>query len=175
MDTHPLERYLASRDPNRDQTLLDDESAVFWVDWRSDDAEIAEACEAILRTGRLRSTPDDEGLVIVFGERRQRVPLTWSAQDRHITLLTLNRVLAPDHEVRLVGASDGSDTLGFAPLPIAEWQRLATRFGAEILDAAFPPLRDDRNVFTDPPGRAGRQPASQERAPAPKRPWWRFW
>ena len=34
--------------------LLADDETVFWVDWRQEDETIADDCEAVLRTGKIR-------------------------------------------------------------------------------------------------------------------------
>lgn len=173
MNLTAIERHLQSTNVDDRASLLDDDRAVFWVDWRSDDAEIVAACEAVLESGRLTcEVGDDDELTITFGDRRLPVPLTRSVQDRHRTLVTLGRVLAPDHEIRLVAASDGSDTLAFAVLASRDWQHLVDRFGREKVDDAFSPLRDDHDAFTAP--RPNRQPRSAAGGQA-KKPWWRFW
>ncbi len=35
------------------RALLDDDTTVFWIDWRQEDETIAESCELVLQTGRL--------------------------------------------------------------------------------------------------------------------------
>jgi len=173
MNPTAIEHHLQSTNAADRQKLLDDEGAVFWVDWRCFESEIVDACETVLESGRLACEEgEDEDLTITFGERRMPVPLTKSLHDRHLTLMALNRVLTPDERVRLVAASDGSDTLAFAVLPRDEWVRLADRFGAEKVDTAFPPLREDQDVFTTPwPNRKPRRALLGQS----KKPWWRFW
>lgn len=173
MNPSAIERHLQVPGTAERQALLDDDQAVFWVDWRSDDAEIVAACEAVLGSGRLTcEAGDTDDLTITFGERRLPVPLTQSVHDRHHTLMALNRVLSPDYELRLVAASDGADTLAFTVLPRREWVRLTDRFGQEQVDTAFRPLRDDQDVFTNP--RPGRRPRNASDGRVGK-PWWRFW
>lgn len=88
------------------ERLFHDSESVFWVGWRADDAEIAGDCEAILQTGTLRSSWDDELLMLSYQGVQRRVPITESPDDRHITLLAINEMLAPVYEVRLAWASN---------------------------------------------------------------------
>jgi hypothetical protein len=138
------------------RTLLDDEAAVFWVDWRQEDETIADACEEVLGTGRLSGeyveTDTDEGyeVYIRYGDRRVRVPLTYTEADRHVTLCALNEALAPDYEVRFCVDSTGGDTLAFLPLPAAWWAELEQRYGHAVGER-FRRISARPNLFTDPP------------------------
>lgn len=119
------------------EKLLADETAVFLVDWREEDDAIAEYCERILQTGSLSAEvveiDDDPGFTVrlTFGDRTLDVPLVGGLEDRHITLLTLNKLLHPDYEIRMCMDSHGSDTLAFLPLPSTEWVDLETQFGRQ--------------------------------------------
>ena len=134
--------------------LLDDDSTVFWVDWREDDADIVSYCEGLLQTGSLASewvnanTPVGVDLYISHKGKRLRVPLVIGPEDRHITLCALNEVLAPDFEVRFCIDSNGNDTLAFLPLPTAKWKELESTYG-ETVDSHFHKLTKSPNVFTD--------------------------
>ncbi len=134
--------------------LLDDETAVFWVDWREDDAAIVEFCESILQTGslavesRLTGRRADWTFCIVYKGVRTPVPLVYGPEDRHITIVTLNRALVADFEIRLCIDSEGADTLAFLPLPSATWEDLEREYGHSV-SQRFYRLRDKPNVFTD--------------------------
>jgi hypothetical protein len=136
------------------RALLDDDSTVFWIDWRQEDETIAESCELVLRTGHLSGElaevdSDDEYEVhLQYGDRRVKVPLSYSGDDRHITLCALNRVLAPDYEVRFCIDSNGSDTLAFLPLRCEQWAKLERRYG-EAVARRFYRLAERPNLFTD--------------------------
>ena len=137
------------------EALLENEQTVFWVDWRHEDEEIANDCEAILQTGRLSGelveTDADPGfeIYICYKDKRVKVPLTVSPQDRHITLCSLNEALAPDYEVRFCIDSNGSDTLAFLPLPTSTWAELEGRYGGRV-DERFYKIASRPNLFTDP-------------------------
>ena len=134
--------------------LLQDDSLTFCVDWRESDEVIAEYCESILHTGKLSGelvdADHEEGydVYVEYGERRLRVPLKYSGEDRHITLCALNRVLAGEYEIRLCVDSNGSDSLLFIPLPCEEWASLERRFGKAVEKRLYR-LSDRPNVFTD--------------------------
>ena len=136
--------------------FLDDESTVFWVDWRQEDETIAESCELTLNTGVLggeiiENTNDgsDYHVEIIYNAKRERVPLTFSTADRHLTLLTINRILNPDYEIRFCIDSNGGDTLGFVALSSGDWTSLHAQFG-DLIDKHFYRIAETPNLFTDP-------------------------
>lgn len=153
MDVDKLIAVLESPTEEAVRALLDDNSTVFWIDWRQEDETIAESCELVLQTGRLSGelVESDAGYEVWlrFGDRRERVPLSDSADDRHITLCTLNRVLAPEYEVRFCIDSNGSDTLAFLPLECEQWAELERRYGKAV-GQRFYRFSDRPNLFTDP-------------------------
>lgn len=146
---------LESGDGQAVDDLLDDRSTCFWVDWREEDDAIARYCERILETGSLSAefvdVDTDEGteLHIRYKGKDLKVPLTFSPQDRHITLCSLNEILHPDFEVRFFTASNGMDTLNFVPLATASWEALEKQYGA-ALSEHFYKILPKPNLFTDP-------------------------
>jgi hypothetical protein len=135
--------------------LLDDDGAVFLVDWREEDDAIVEYCESILCTGSLSAVivdiDADPGfeLYIEYAGKRTRVPLVVGPEDRHLTLHSLNQILAPDYEVRVCVDSQGSDTLAFLPLRATHWSELERTYGAQVA-AHFRKIAKKPNLFTDP-------------------------
>jgi hypothetical protein len=155
-----------------------DKGVFFWVEWNEDDDQIPGLCEAILKTGHLAADWDDETMVIVWRGGRFPValtksllteaagnPITWAVDavlplplsdallwpsrgDRHVTLLALNRALSPDYEIRYVRSS-ADDEPAFAPLAASDWATLEQQYGPDAVEAAFPRLRPDRNLFTE--------------------------
>ena len=154
MDMRKVTAVLESPTEAAVSALLDDDATVFWIDWRQEDETIAESCELVLQTGRLSAhlveVDSDEGYEVwlQFGDRRERVPLTYSGNDRHITLCALNRVLTPEYEVRFCIDSNDSDTLAFLPLPCEQWAELERRYG-EAVGRRFYRFRERPNLFTD--------------------------
>jgi hypothetical protein len=134
--------------------LLDDEAAVFWVDWREEEESIVQACEAVLQTGSLVvkqvNIDKDEGyeVYIQYLDRLLKIPLTYSMNDRHIAICTLNDALRPDYEVRFCIESNGSDTLAFIPLSINDWLELEKEYG-DAVNKHFYKITARPNLFTD--------------------------
>lgn len=160
----------------REDALLD-KAVFFWVDWREDDDQIAGMCETVLKTGDLKSEWDEgEQLMIVRGQQRLPVALIKSALtewvlwftwwllpsfvtdhlqwplrgNRHTTLVAVNRALQPDYEIRLVNGSCDGDEAAFLPLSKADWAALEEKYGPAPVAAAFTPIGEPPNFFTDP-------------------------
>jgi hypothetical protein len=154
MNRDLIVRVLESPSDDAIQALLDDEDTVFWVDWRADDDGIVESCETIIKTGSLSAelidveTENGCDFYISYKDKRVQVPLTYSLEDRHITICALNEALAPDYEVRLCIDSSGSDTLGFLPLFVSEWNRLEGRYG-DAVKQRFYRIAARPNIYTD--------------------------
>jgi len=149
-----VERLLKSPSKDNAAALLEDESAVFHVDWREEDDAIARYCEAILRTGSLaaklvdiEAEPGFE-LYISHAGKKVTVPLVVGPADRHTTLRAINRVLAPDYEVRVCVASNGMDTLAFLPLSAADWKVLEGKYGLQVAKH-FRKIEKTPNLFTE--------------------------
>ena len=83
----------------------------------------------------------------------------------HPTLRLVNALLSPEHELRFLWASDGSDTLAFAMLACSEWDALEREVGRERMERAFLRLAERPDVFRD--RLRGLRPGA--------RPWWRRW
>ena len=155
MNLELITQVLQSPNDTAVRALLEANDTVFWVDWREEDDAIVGYCEDILQTGSLAAelvevdTENGYEIHITFQGKRAKVPLTYSPQDRHITLYALNQILAPDYEVRFCIASNGSDTLAFLPLPSSQWQKLEAAHGDRLAEH-FCRLAPKPNLFTDP-------------------------
>ncbi len=149
-----VEQVLIATSEKEIRSILANEDAFFQVDHREDDDAIVQYCEAILQTGRLHgsciNTGTREGfeIHIAYAGRTVKVPLTYSAADRHITIHTLNQLLSPHFEIRYCIDSDGDDAATFAPLTRADWEALNKRHGAK-LDRHFYRIREKPILFTD--------------------------
>lgn len=132
-----------------DDAYFEDECPHFFsVDWREDDDAIVEYCAKCLGLDLLSAEWRDDALVIIRDGNETPVPLTESEADRHITICTLNEVLQDDYQIRYLVCSHGSDTAGFAALPVGEWQALEEDF-PEATAENFVRLQDLPNVFTE--------------------------
>lgn len=147
--------------------LMSNEQCVFWVDWRADEEEVVADCEAILQTRKLTSTRSDDGeeLDIFYGSTQLGVPFIGTTGDRHLALLTLNKAMEGEYEVRMLYASEGLDGVGMVPLSCDAWRRLEQE-ASEIICRRFHVLSEHPNIFTETV-KVPKKPGSK--------PWWRFW
>jgi len=127
--------------------LFNDAQTVFWVDFRAEETEVIEACERVLATGDLSFQLDGESLSINRNGTSNVVPLTFSLADRHIVILCLNKLLAPDYEIRFCIASNGMDTLAFVPLSVNRWLELEAEH--KHLNEHFAVIHNYPNLFVD--------------------------
>jgi len=134
--------------------LLDDNSTVFWVDWREDETDIVSYCESVLETGNLEAewedvnTPRGVDLVIHYKGKTARPKLVEDAADRHLALCALNEILAPEFEIRFCIDSKGGDTLAFLALPASLWRDLEEGYG-DAVPRHFYRFSEKPNLFTD--------------------------
>ena len=145
-----LRQWLADRDEGAiDDAYFDDGCPHFFaVDWREDDAEIVACCAECVGLNSLCAEWRDDTLVIICDDCETNVPLADDEGDRDTTVRTLNDVLQPDFEIRLLVCSHGSDTAGFAVLPHADWQLLDAEF-PQAVSENFIALRLLPNMFTE--------------------------
>jgi hypothetical protein len=154
MNINLITNVLESGDKAAIRALFEDDSTVFWVDWKEGEGDIVRYCEAVLKTGSLTAewvradTPRGRDLYISYDGRRIRAPLINGYEDRHIALCALNQALAPEYELRFCIDSNGSDTLAFVPLSAATWTELEQRYGAAV-SRHFYRLTERPNLFTD--------------------------
>jgi hypothetical protein len=154
MDISKVTAVLESPTDEAIRTLLHDSSTVFWINWRQEDETIAQSCESVIQSSDLfgesveSDMPEGYQVFVRFRDRREQVPLSYSRDDRHITLCALNRVLAPEYEVRFCIDSNGGDTLAFLPLASDVWAELELRYGNEVAQR-FYKMTERPNLFTD--------------------------
>ena len=179
-----LRQWLIDREEGAiDDAFFDNECPHFFgVDWREDDADIVQYCGDCLGNGLLYGEWRDDRLVITHDGNETTVPLANDEGDRDVTIRTLNDVLQPDYEIRLLVSSHGSDTAGFAVLASEDWQSLDTTL-SQAVDENFIKLALLPNIFTEmtdndlPEAARARfqRMLERNRKPQPRRPWWRFW
>ncbi|MCB9853605.1 MAG: hypothetical protein H6819_10960 [Phycisphaerales bacterium] len=134
--------------------ILADDSVFFSVDQDDYDEDIVLSCEARLKTGRLSAYWADGdgdapgGTHIRYGDKVVRCPHMDAPIDRHITIRTLNKILAPDYEIRLCIDSDDVDNLTFLPLSTADWKILEQEYGPQ-LKRRFYAIQETPRLFVD--------------------------
>ena len=154
-----IEKLISEPTEETIELLFEDDTEVFWVDWKEDDSALTDYCESIANSKNLSSYWEGDKLMIKFGDASKEVPLTQSGADRHVTLMTINEILASSYEIRMVWDSDGGDTLAFTILPTEKWTNLESLYGADQVDKAFLKLSTNLNTFTD--SLSGRRPGEK--------------
>lgn len=113
--------------------LFEDQGPVMWIDWREEDDSIVHIAAEALGLNDLTARFDNDSCDLLINYRgtshRIRYPEEGVA-DRDTTIIALNRVLQPGHELRLCIASRGSDTLALMALSGEEWSLLERKHPA---------------------------------------------
>ena len=146
--------YLAVEMLTDKDTIYGADKVVFWIDFKEEDEWIIAGCENILQTGHLAAEliadDSDNGyeIDIRYQDKRAKVPLSYSHDDRHITICALNKILSPDYEIRFCIDCNG-ETLAFLPLAADDWKYLENRHG-HALKKHFYKIAEKPNLYTDP-------------------------
>ena len=164
-----IERLITDPSESTIDDLFEDHNSIFWVDWKEDDAVLAEYVGSLINSVDLKAERDGEDIYLSFKEKKLKVPLTLSGKDRHITLMAINEIMAEEYETRMVWASEGGDTLAFTTLSKNSWEKLEEKYGNPKVASAFFKLVAEANVFTDRLGKFN--PAH---AKVSKKPIWKF-
>ena len=145
-----LRQWLVAQDEAAiDDAFFDDGCPHFFaVDWGEDDADIVQYCADCLGGDSIRTEWRGDSLVIMRDDKETTVPLAHDEGDRDITLRTLNDVLQPDYEIRMLVCSHGSDTAGFAVLSAADWLSLECEI-PQAINENFVRLTLLPNIFTE--------------------------
>ena len=113
--------------------LFEDENPAIWIDWGEEYYNIVKMAAEVLGLDDLTAYFDNDScdLLITYRgiEHRVRYPEEGVA-DRDITIIALNKLLRPEHELRLCNASRGSDTLALMAFPAADWALLEHKYPA---------------------------------------------
>lgn len=123
-----------------------------WIDWKHGLDEYIHDIEDRFRTGHLFAHWEDEPssthkhLHILYRDTKTLVPLKHDKSDLHMTIATLNDVLAPDFEVRYCMHSWGSDGAGMLPLSTKQWNELERQYPKHVEDC-FYQIRPSPDIF----------------------------
>ncbi|MCJ8328383.1 MAG: hypothetical protein HRT89_07080 [Lentisphaeria bacterium] len=154
-------------DPEMDLVGISEEQSngIFWGDWRSEDDTLIDQCEHLIETGCLEPEWEKDDLFINYKDTKYEVPLIYGIEDRHITLLELNKVLSREYEIHFIWSSNGSDTVAFIILSCELWNEIENEFLPVETEFAFMKLTEDLNSFT----------SSLSRPANPFNKWYEFW
>lgn len=122
---------------------------MFLIDWREATSSIvAKVATAVGLDNLDVDFSKDPSMIApeIQAERSTRPPKP-GEQDR--VLATLNRHLYPHHEIRLVGATAGGDSLGFVAATSIVWRTLEDDLG-DAVAVAFPKLSLSSPLFSAP-------------------------
>jgi len=90
------------------------------VDWREEDSEIVSLFGAYL-PGEVDVTETEEGLSMIYEGEVHSIPLTFSQQDRYITIKAIAEIVHEQFEIRLFQESYYSDTHVLLLMPREQW------------------------------------------------------
>ncbi|QUL54952.1 hypothetical protein KDC22_32760 [Paenibacillus tritici] len=100
------------------------------IDWREEDEEIVRLFGKQLPDETVEVTPTDKGLDVTYNGQMHSIALTFTGNDRYITIRGFQELIRDKYEIRLFEASYLSDTHEFLILPKQKWEELDARYPA---------------------------------------------
>ncbi|MEK3718422.1 hypothetical protein [Paenibacillus sp. FSL R7-0333] len=98
------------------------------VDWREEDEEIVRLFGKRLPDETVEVTSTDKGLDVTYNGQLHSIALTFTGNDRYITIRGFQELVGDKYEIRLFEASYFSDTHEFLILPKHKWGELDARY-----------------------------------------------
>ncbi|ETT77224.1 hypothetical protein C173_05271 [Paenibacillus sp. FSL R7-277] len=98
------------------------------VDWREEDEEIVRLFGKRLPDETVEVMSTDKGLDVTYNGQLHSIALTFSGDDRYITIRGFQELIRDKYEIRLFEASYFSDTHEFLILPKRQWEELDARY-----------------------------------------------
>ncbi len=98
------------------------------VDWGEDDEEIVRLFGKRLPDETVEVTSTDKGLDVTYNGQLHSIALTFTGNDRYITIRGFQELIRDKYEIRLFEASYLSDTHDFLILPKRQWEELDARY-----------------------------------------------
>ena len=146
-----IKDFLKNEDRESFDKLWENCTKLVWIDWREYDEDII---ENVIQSGKLIGKSEDTdnkmGFNIIIEWKGKEYKVSYpdeEGSDRDTTIKTLNKVIQPEHEIRLFMESLGSDTLAFVPLSKEEWEELEKDFGEEKVNYYFSKIKDNSKMF----------------------------
>lgn len=102
------------------------------VDWGEEDEEIVRLFGKQLPDETVEVTPTDKGLDVTYNGQMHSIALTFSGDDRYITIRGFQELIRDKYEIRLFEASYFSDTHEFLILPKQKWKELDDRYPVRV-------------------------------------------
>jgi hypothetical protein len=138
---------ISNPDKETVDALFDGVDGAVWVDWRADDAEIFNDIFVAIEKNNASANWEDNGdLMVNLNGNVTKIPLKGEQGDRDIAIKWVNKIIAPEYEIRFIKASEGGDTLAFMPLLKSQWDSLRQEYGDD-LDKAFETITDESAFF----------------------------
>jgi hypothetical protein len=102
------------------------------VDHAAQEVEMLAAFEKMLPAGELSYACDYDAEIarLAFHGRRSDVKLTFSPKDRYLVIRGLNKLIAPEFEIRAFRATLQTDTHCFLVRPASWWQEMDQAFAS---------------------------------------------
>lgn len=149
-----IKDFLKNEDRESFDKLCENCTKLVWIDWREYDEDIINYIENVIQSGKLIGKNEDAdnkmGVNIIIEWKGKEYKISYpneEGSDRDTTIKTLNKVIQPEHEIRLFMESLGSDTLAFVPLSKEEWEELEKDFGVEKVNYYFSKIDDNSKMF----------------------------
>ncbi|WP_405105600.1 hypothetical protein MHH28_22105 [Paenibacillus sp. FSL K6-1217] len=98
------------------------------VDWGEEDEEIVRLFGKRLPDETVEVTSTDKGLDVIYNGQLHPIALTFTGNDRYITIRGFQELIRDKYEIRLFEASYLSDTHEFLILPKRQWEELDARY-----------------------------------------------
>ncbi|MEK3790435.1 hypothetical protein MKX42_01585 [Paenibacillus sp. FSL R7-0204] len=102
------------------------------VDWGEEDEEIVRLFGKQLPDETVEVTPTDKGLDVTYNGQMHSIALTFTGNDRYITIRGFQELIRDKYEIRLFEASYFSDTHEFLILPKQKWEELDDRYPVRV-------------------------------------------
>ena len=85
-------------------------------------------------------------VLISYKGQEYNIPYQEDETDRNITMITLNKALAPDYQIRFCDVLVGNYAFVFLPLPAEQWRELEREFGRETITRFFKEITEDTKL-----------------------------
>ena len=103
-----------------------------WVDWRDMDSSVVEYFADSLKEDLLTGQETETSLVITYEGRTIDLSIEEISKERYNTIRAINKLIAPNYEIRAVRRSMRGDTHCFLIAPSWLWQNLQEPYSEQL-------------------------------------------